>query len=134
MTQSFILYSDAYRDRAIEYLARLSLTLRVPWEVVVRPYRKARSTEQNKRYWALVRDIAHQVRPGGKVFSEEAWHEEFKRRFIGQEEVSLPSGKSMLRGISTTTLDVAEFGEYMTAIEAWAAGRGVVFSEERIAA
>lgn len=36
---------------------------------------------------------------------------------IGCEEVLLPSGATELRGISTTTLSVEEFGGYMLRIE-----------------
>ena len=40
----------------------------------------------------------------------------FKARLIGLEEV--PDGRSV--GISTTTLSVSDFAEYMTKVEAYA--------------
>ena len=95
------------------------------WELILRPYKCKRSIQQNKRYWRMLREIAGVVWLPGKsgelrLFGDKAWHEHFKQTFIGCEE--LPSGKLM--GISTTTLSVDEFGEYMTQIEAWCAQEG----------
>lgn len=88
-----------------------------PLAVSVAEHRAKRSTEQNKRLWALLNEIAEQAMLNGKHYSAEAWHEWAKRQFIGVEE--LPGGGTV--GISTTTLNVEEFGAYMTRIEAWAA-------------
>lgn len=96
-------------------------------EIVLRPYKSKRSTEQNKRLWALYRDISENVWVNGRRFDSETWHEHFKRELIGIEEIVLPSGEIERRGISTTTLNTAQMAEYQTRIEAWAAQQGVVF-------
>lgn len=88
-----------------------------PLAVSVAEHRAKRSGEQNRRLWALLNEIAEQAMLDGKHYSTEAWHEMFKRQFIGVEE--LPGGGTV--GISTTTLNVEEFGAYMTRLEAWAA-------------
>ena len=88
-----------------------------PLAVSVVEHRAKRSTEQNKRLWALLNEIAEQAMLDGKHYSAEAWHEWAKRQFIGVEE--LPGGGTV--GISTTTLNVEEFGAYMTRLECWAA-------------
>jgi hypothetical protein len=88
-----------------------------PLQVTISEYKSKRSVEQNKRYWAILNEIAEQAFVGGKQFSAEAWHELFKRQFIGCEE--LPNGQ--MNGISTTILSVSEFGDYMTKIERYAA-------------
>lgn len=88
-----------------------------PLAVTVEEHKAKRSGAQNRRYWALLRQISEQAFVGGRQFSDEAWHEFMKRRFIGLEE--LPCGSSV--GISTTTLDVTSFGEYMQHIEVYAA-------------
>jgi hypothetical protein len=88
-----------------------------PLAVTVAEHKSRRSVEQNRRYWLILNQIAEGAWIGGKQFSAEAWHEAFKRRFIGCEET--PDGGTV--GISTTTLDVGSFGEYMTKIEAHAA-------------
>lgn len=87
-----------------------------PLAVEVREHKAKRSGQQNRRYWALLRFIAENAWVSGRQFSDDAWHEHFKRQFIGTEE--LPGGATA--GISTSTLDVAAFGAYMEAIERFA--------------
>lgn len=84
-----------------------------PLAVTVSQHKDKRTIEQNKRYWAILNEIAEQAWVAGKQFTAEAWHEYYKRKLIGVEE--LPDGSSV--GISTTTLNVEEFGNYMTRME-----------------
>ncbi|WP_181264125.1 recombination protein NinB, partial [Pseudomonas aeruginosa] len=94
------------------------------YELVLRPLKSKRSIEQNKRYWSLLRELAAVAWIDNRQFDDQVWHEQFKRWFIGCEDVKLPDGSTELRGISTTKLTVDEFGIYMTKIEAWAAEQG----------
>lgn len=87
---------------------------------------KKRSKPQNRRYWGrgVLAQIAEQAAPGGKLYSAEIWHEQFKRMFIGFDE--LPNGQII--GKSSTGLTTAEFCDFCTKVEAWAATElGVVF-------
>lgn len=93
-------------------------------EVIVRERKSKRSIEQNKRYWALLREVSASVWIDGRQFPDEVWHEQFRRWFIGCDEVVMPDGEIVLRGISTTTLSVAEFTDYMTRIEQWCVEQG----------
>ncbi len=88
-----------------------------PLAVTVTEHKAQRSVEQNKRYWAVLNEIAAQGWVEGVQFSAVAWHEYFKRRLIGMEEI--PGGGSI--GISTTSLTVSEFADYMTKVERFAA-------------
>lgn len=88
-----------------------------PLAVTVAEHKAKRSVDQNKRYWAILNEIAEGAWIGGRQFSTEAWHEFFRAKFIGYEET--PDGRQI--GMSTTTLSVAEFGDYMTRVEAYAA-------------
>lgn len=95
-----------------------------PLVVEVHEYKERRTVSQNKRYWAILGEIAEAARVVGKQFSAEAWHEHFKRKYIGQEDT--PDGGTV--GISTTTLNVQDFGDYMTKIEQYAVSElGVEF-------
>lgn len=95
-----------------------------PLEVVVSEFTKKRSDAQNRRYWWLLEQIARQVVINGRRFAKEYWHEFFKRKFIGYEE--LPEGGQI--GLSTTTLDATEFHDYVYKVEAYAIEElGVVF-------
>lgn len=83
-----------------------------PLAVDVREHKAKRSSQANRRYWALLRFIADNAWVAGKQFSSEAWHEHYQRKFIGCED--LPDGQQV--GISTTTLDVGSFNDYMDSV------------------
>ena len=88
-----------------------------PLAVTVQEYKAKRTGDQNRYYWRTLNEIAGQAWVGGKQFSADSWHEFFKRQMIGHEE--LPHGGTV--GISTTSLSVAEFAEYVGKVEAYAA-------------
>jgi hypothetical protein len=127
-------YIGNSREKLLKVLAALAHFLVRPeddYEIVIREHRKARSIAQNRYYWALLNELArHEVQ--GQRFITEAWHEYFKGRFIGKEEIKLPNGQIFNRPISTTTLDVGQFAEYVTQIEAWAAGHGILLGGEEV--
>lgn len=88
--------------------------------------RRKRTSAQNRRYWGrgVLAQIAEQVVVNGKLYPAELWHEEFKRKFIGVEE--LPSGEVI--GKSSTKLNTAEFCVFSDQVEAYAATElGVTF-------
>lgn len=87
-----------------------------PLAITITEWKAKRSSEQNKRYWAILNDISSDAWVEGKQYSSEAWHEFFKRKFIGYEET--PDGGSI--GISTTTLSTTEFSEYSNKVEVYA--------------
>lgn len=88
-----------------------------PLAVHVTEYKARRNSAQNRLYWALLRDISEQAWVDGKQYSSEAWHAYFAGQYIGREET--PGGGSI--AISTTTLSVHEFADYVTRIQAYAA-------------
>lgn len=106
------------------FKAAYSLVLGLPfnggYEVVIRELKSKRSQSQNRLYWALLRQISAVVWIDGKQYSDVVWHEYFARMFIGSSD--LPSGGKV--AISTTTLSIEEFGNYITQIEQWAAELG----------
>lgn len=110
--------------------AEALITSGEPVEVIVRPRKSKRSLEQNKRYWALLREVSATVWVDGRQFSDEVWHEQFRRWFIGMDEIVMPDGEVTVRGISTTTLSVAEFTDYMTRIEQWCVEQGFPVMQE----
>jgi len=87
-----------------------------PLAVIVSEAKARRSGAQNRRYWALLNEIAEHAWVGGKRYEADVWHAEFAGRFIGWSET--PSGTRV--PISTTTLSVAQFSEYMDQVEAYA--------------
>lgn len=89
-----------------------------PLAVTITEYKSKRSIEQNKRYWAVLQQISEQAFLEGVCYSTDAWHEYFKRKFIGC--IDLPDGNNL--GQSSTMLTVAEFADYMTKVESYASG------------
>ena len=80
---------------------------------------KKRTKPQNRRYWGrgVLAQVAEQATVGGRLFSAESWHEQFKRQFIGFDE--LPNGEVI--GKSSKGLTTAEFCEFSDKVEAYAA-------------
>lgn len=88
--------------------------------------RRKRTKAQNKRYWGqgVLSQVAAQAVVNGKQYDAEVWHEMMKRLFIGV--VELPNGEVV--GKSSTDLTTAEFSEFCTRVEAYAASElGVTF-------
>lgn len=86
-------------------------------QLTVKP--EKRSQAQNRRYWGqgVLAQVAAQAVVGGKLYSAEVWHEQFKRMFIGFDE--LPNGQII--GKSSAALTTAEFCDFCTQVEAYAA-------------
>lgn len=126
MNRSFILRNASIRSSCSTVVANLPTDQDRPLEVVIRDYKAKRNTDQNARYWVMLHEISDQAWVDGKQYSAEVWHEHYKRKFIGVDD--LPSGGTMAK--TTTGLSVSEFAEYMTKCEADAAQMGVMFTAE----
>ena len=89
--------------------------------------RRKRTKAQNRRYWGggVLAQVAQQaVTADGRMYSANNWHEVFKQMFIGVEE--LPNGTVLAK--SSAALSTAEFSEFCTKVEAYAASElGVTF-------
>lgn len=83
-----------------------------PLAVMVTEHKAKRSRDQNAKYWAMLSDLADNAWVGGRKYSKEQWHLHWAGELIGWEE--LPGGRQA--PISTATLDVASFSEYIEKI------------------
>lgn len=88
-----------------------------------------RNSPQNALYWALLHEIADNVRPGGLSYSADQWHLYAKSRWLGADDTVLPNGKVLTIPRSTANLSVDEFSDYFGKVEAFAAERGVYLAE-----
>jgi hypothetical protein len=119
-------FSASYIVRDEKILARALDMIRGNWQamaasaypMVVHLSTEAatRSQEQNRRYWALLEDIAASAWVDGKQFDKDCWHEEFRQRFLPR--IDGPSGSYP---ISTTSLTVKAFAHYMEDVSSFAA-------------
>lgn len=91
--------------------------------------RHRRSNAQNRFLWLLYHKLSEKLHPQGRNYSAESFHLYYKSRFLGMTETVLPNGKTMLIPNSTADLDVAEFSDFYTKVEADAAERGVFLDE-----
>ena len=94
-------------------------------EVVLRDVVKKRGKDANAYAWAgMLADFANQGWVDGKQFSQEAWHEYLKHKYLPDvpedgitlkgyvKWVELPDGKMEMVG-STTMLTVRGFAQYL---------------------
>lgn len=102
-------------------LANMLVSEQTPLLIEVSDYSEQRTGAQNRLLHALLRDVAESVRVNGQTFSSDAWKEMFRRKFIGTEEITLPDGQRIERGISTTTLNVGQMAEAIDLFQAWLA-------------
>ena len=98
------------------------------YRVTIEEYKSKRSLEQNSRYWLILSFIAEQVKPEGREYSPEVWHEWAKAKFLGKDTIVI-DGEPVLVQKTTTKLKVLEFGDYMTQVEVWAVDHNVHFYE-----
>ena len=85
--------------------------------VEIRDTKAKRSTQANRRYWAILNQIADEAWLEGRQYSADVWHEFMKRRFVGT--VDLPGGVSMAE--SSAHLNTAEFAVFTEKVEVFAA-------------
>ena len=86
-----------------------------------------RSNEANKRYWAVLGEIANQfIGVNGRRFSSIALHYYFRLLYLGGIDTKLPDGKVHTEPESTADLDQERMSEYITKIEHWCAENGII--------
>jgi hypothetical protein len=123
MTRQFILRDPQHGKAMVDYVkahAGAQAAAGAPLVVSIDTYKAKRSGEQNRLLHALLNDIAEQATVNGKYFSAETWKELVRRKFIGCEEIDLPDGSRLERGVSTTALSVGEFTQLIDKVQAWA--------------
>lgn len=96
--------------------------------------RHTRTSEANRRYWALLHAMSERLHPRGQTFSADTWHLWAKTKFLGCDDYVLPSGRTHTEARSTAGLDVAQFNDYMTQVEAFANERNVYLEDMENAA
>lgn len=134
------LIDDSTRQRIVNAVLNLPLDPLRPLEIVVREEQKKRKPDQNALLWAgPLRDIAEQAFFDNKQYSAEVWANFFKRELLPEDydpELCMegyqkwdidPGGERVLVG-STKQLTVKGFSQYLEAIYAFGAHRGVQFS------
>jgi hypothetical protein len=96
-----------------------------------------RSVAQNRYYWGVVlKCVAEQVKIEGQLWEAEAWHNLFKRKFLGyaitKEKIAGRKRKVVRRTLrSTTGLSVRKMSLYLERVMAYAVSDlGVTFDSD----
>ena len=128
MKGRYVVSNPGVRKRLHEIIDRIPDEPR--YQVTIEPYQKARSLEQNNRYWAMLRQIAQEMPQDmdGEYHRPEVWHEYFKKEFIGCDVLQI-DGEAHLLPKDSKTLGVMDFMEFMGQVELWAIEHNIFFGE-----
>ena len=117
-TRIFVIRERKHADLLWEHLRGWSAAAEAGKPLVVEVYPEGykRSIRQNRLYWAMLHELAEKGWVEGNQYSAEAWHHYLAGRFLGYMET--PGGRAPL---TTSGLNVAEFNDYMQAVQVMAA-------------
>lgn len=123
MQKSFITRGESVamiRNNAA--LAVKSLPLDEPHEIIIRPYKKTRSQEQNAMFHALMQDLSQKYSEAyGESVAPDVWKEFLKRKFLGQEIIPMRNGESFTYTRHTSSLKTGEMAEFIDSCLNWCA-------------
>lgn len=121
---TFPIRSEMDRARAIQIIQRVDLEAGMVWSL----REEARSDPQNRRMWAMLRDISHQVEWYGQKLKDEDWKHIFSASVEKQRAVPGLDGGFVVLGVSTRKQSKRWFSDMFEVMEAFAAERGVKFT------
>lgn len=113
----FIIDSKERRAEAAHYVASITATPLMCVEV--KPYKRDRSKAQNRLYWMWLNAIGPHT-----GYTAEELHEVCKVRFLGVCEKQV-DGITLIEPVSTTSLDVQGFTQYLERVEVLGRSLGV---------
>ena len=126
-----VLHRQSDRDRAASWVGQ------APWGTRITFQEAKRTTDQNARMWAMLTEVARQVKWHGQRLSADDWKLVFLSA-LKQELRIVPNldGTGFVQlGRSSSSLSVGEMADLMDLIAAFGAREGVTFAEpEREAA
>lgn len=124
MSQTVILDSRYRRDQA----HRLVDAAPVGAVMTIAPAK--RSTDQNSRFWAMLSDISR-AKPDGRMHTPETWKALFLHAMghASRFEMGL-NGEPFPMGFRSSQLSKPQMSDLMEFMSAWAAEKGIIFSQE----
>ena len=119
--QAHVVLSDIW-PKVKAYLTaghRLDLTIK----------KEKRSSEQNRKLWAILGEIANQVEWYGEKLNAEDWKHVLSASLKKQRAVPGIDGGFVVLGLSTSKMDKAEMSELLELAIAFGSGKGVTFKD-----
>ena len=113
----FIVKDSSILGNAIAFISKLDFFK--PWLIDIKPYKKNRSTAQNRLYWKWLEIISAET-----GYTRDELHELFKRVYLGSED-KIILGKQINIAKSTTGLSTTDFTNFLISIEAEAMDLGI---------
>lgn len=89
---------------------------------------EGRTDPQNRRMWAMLRDISRQVEWYGQMLKSEDWKHIFSASVQQQRAVPGLDGGFVVLGVSTSKQSKKWFNDMFAVIEAFASEKGVRFT------
>ena len=123
-TPRFALKSELDRSRAHAIIDRVDLSAGMVWSLA----EEARTDPQNRRMWAMLRDISQQVVWYGEKLDSEDWKHIFSASVEKQRAVPGLDGGFVVMGVSTRKQSKKWFSDMFDVMEAFAAEKGVKFT------
>ena len=121
---TFPLRNEQDRARAIQIIQRVDLSAGYVWTMKD----EGRTDPQNRRMWAMLRDISRQVEWYGQMLKDEDWKHIFSASVQQQRAVPGLDGGFVVLGVSTSKQSKKWFSDMFAVIEAFAAEKGVKFT------
>lgn len=121
---TFPLRNEMDRQRAIACLQKIDLGAGYVWTM----REEVRSDAQNRRMWAMLRDISRQVEWYGQKLEDTDWKHVFSAAVEQQRAVPGLNGGFVVLGISTRRQSKKWFSDMFEVMEAFAAEHGVKFT------
>ena len=110
--------SNEELEHARKWIGELDVSKQ--WEIEVKPFAFNRSTAQNKKYWALIKELGDFL-----GYDEGEMHELMKYKFLSYKQEML--GDEMVVVPSSSKLTIKEFVEYLSKVERFASTLGFQF-------
>jgi hypothetical protein len=122
---TFPLCTEQDRARAIQCLQKIDLSAGWTWTM----REEVRSDAQNRRMWAMLRDISRQVEWYGQKLQDEEWKHVFSASVEKQRAVPALDGNGfVVLGVSTRKQSKKWFSDMFLVMEGFAAEKGVRFT------
>jgi hypothetical protein len=124
-----ILHRQSDRDRASAWVRS------APWGTRITFQEAKRSSDQNAKMWAMLTEVARQVKWHGQKLSPDDWKVVFLSALKAELRMvpNLDGNGFVQLGRSSSALSVDEMSDLMALIEAFGAREGVVFGGEEAA-
>ena len=120
------------RTTAINVINQLPVDSEHPLRIVIDEDK--RSLAQNRMMWAVLNDIAKQVKWNGEQLTAEEWKHLITANLHGQKCLKGIDGGLVFMGLSTRKMNKKEFADVVTCAEQFGAENGVKFSNDALEA